>query len=191
MDAAADPPRRCEWASGPELIAYHDEEWGVPVHGDRPLFEFLVLECAQAGLSWSTILKKRSAYREAFAGFDPETVAAFSHADQQRLLGDPGIVRNRLKVAAAVENARALLSVRGEFGSFDEFIWSFVQGRPRKNRWRFLSDLPSQTEESRSMSRELRRRGFRFVGPTICYAFMQATGMVNDHVVSCFRYDEI
>ena len=185
--------RRCAWVpEGDELyLAYHDEEWGVPSHDDRYLFEMLVLEGAQAGLSWSTILRKREGYREAFAGFDPEAVARFGERDVERLLGDSGIVRNRLKVESAIANARAALAVRDEFGSLDGFLWSFVGGEPRVNRWRSLGEIPAETEESRAMSRELKRRGFRFVGPTICYAFMQAAGLVNDHVVDCFRYREV
>lgn len=173
------------------MIAYHDEEWGVPVHDDRLLFEFLVLEGAQAGLSWSTILRKREAYRRAFAGFDPSKVARFDEKRIERLLQDPGIVRNRLKVQAAVTNARAMLEVQREFGSFDAYIWQFVGGKPRRNRWRTLAEIPAQTPEATAMSTDLKRRGFRFVGPTICYAFMQAVGMVNDHLVSCFRYREL
>jgi len=173
------------------MEAYHDREWGIPVHDDRLLFEFLILEGAQAGLSWSTILRKRDGYRRAFAGFDPRRVAQFDDADRRRLLADPEIVRNRLKIASAISNARAFLDVQSEHGSFSDFIWSFVGGRPRTNRWTRLSDVPAETEESRAMSRALRRRGFRFVGPTICYAFMQATGLVNDHVVECFRHSEV
>jgi DNA-3-methyladenine glycosylase I len=184
---------RCEWVpeADPAYVAYHDEEWGVPSHDDRHLFEMLVLEGAQAGLSWSTILRKREGYRRAFAGFDAERVARFSARDMERLLGDPGIVRNRLKVESAVANAKALLAVREELGSLDSYLWTFVGGRPRRNRFRALSDIPAETDESRAMSRDLKRRGFRFVGPTICYAFMQATGMVLDHVASCFRYEEL
>ncbi|HXF74432.1 MAG TPA: DNA-3-methyladenine glycosylase I [Actinomycetota bacterium] len=173
------------------MLAYHDEEWGVPSHDDRHLFEMLVLEGAQAGLSWSTILRRRDAYRRAFAGFDPERVARFGRGDAARLLADPGIVRNRAKVEAAIANARAALAVRDEHGSLDAFLWSFVDGRPRRNRFRSLVELPAETPGSRAMSRELKRRGFRFVGPTICYAFMQAVGMVNDHVVGCFREPEV
>ena len=159
----------------------------MPSHDDRHLFEMLVLEGAQAGLSWSTILRKREGYRKAFAGFDARRVAGFGPRDVERLLGDPGIVRNRLKVESAVTNARAVLTVRDEFGSLDSYLWTFVGGRPRRNRFRALSDIPAETDESRAMSRDLKRRGFRFVGPTICYAFLQATGMVNDHVVRCDR----
>ena len=183
---------RCAWAGEDPLYRrYHDEEWGVPVHDDRRLFEFLILEGAQAGLSWITILKKRERYRELFAGFDPVKVARFDARKIERLLADPGIVRNRLKVEGAVRNARAFLALAGEFGSFDVFIWQFAGGRPIQNRWRRLADLPAETEASRSMSRELKQHGFTFVGPTICYAFMQATGMVNDHVVDCFRHAEL
>lgn len=180
---------RCEWAgSDPRYIAYHDEEWGVPVHDDRTLFEFLILEGAQAGLSWSTILNKRHTYRLAFDQFAPEKVARYDEEKIAALLEDPGIVRNRLKINAAVKNARAFLDVQQAFGSFDAYIWQFVGGSPRQNAWRSLSDVPAETAESQAMSRDLKKRGFTFVGPTICYAFMQATGMVNDHVVDCFRY---
>lgn len=186
-------PRRCEWVPEGDALytAYHDEEWGVPSHDDRHLFELLVLEGAQAGLSWSTILRKRDGYRRAFAGFDPERVARFGRREIDRLLGDPGIVRNRLKVESAVANAGAALAVRETFGSLDAYLWRFVDGRPRRNRFRTLAQIPSETAESRAMSRDLRRRGFRFVGPTICYAFMQAAGLVNDHVVTCFREPEV
>jgi DNA-3-methyladenine glycosylase I len=185
-------PERCAWAGDdPLYIAYHDLEWGTPVHDDRILFEFLILEGAQAGLSWSTILRKREGYRRAFAGFDPQEVASFDEARVQVLLADPGIVRNRRKIEAAVANARAFLAVRAEHGTFAAYIWGFVGGAPVQNRWESLAELPAQTPASQAMSRELARRGFRFVGPTICYAFMQAVGMVNDHVVGCFRYAEI
>ena len=170
------------------MIAYHDREWGVPVHDDRKLFEFLVLEGAQAGLSWSTILKKRENYRRAFAGFDPGKVAKFDAAKVRKLLADPGIVRNRLKVAGAVRNARAFLAIQAEFGSFDAYIWRFTAGRPLQNRRRGMGTLPARTAVSDAMSKDLKSRGFTFVGSTIMYAFMQATGMVNDHVLSCFRY---
>jgi DNA-3-methyladenine glycosylase I len=184
---------RCEWVpeADPAYVAYHDEEWGVPSHDDRHLFEMLVLEGAQAGLSWSTILRKREGYRRAFAGFDVDRVARFGPRDVERLLGDPGIVRNRLKVGSAVANAGAVLAVREELGSLDSYLWTFVGGRPRRNRFRLMSDIPAETDESRAMSRDLKRRGFRFVGPTTCYAFMQATGMTNDHVTSCFRWAEV
>ena len=183
--------RRCPWPTTELYVAYHDEEWGVPVHDDRRLFEFLVLEGAQAGLSWETILRKREAYRRAFAGFDPARVAAFGPGDVERLLGDAGIVRNRRKMESAVANARAFLAVQREFGSFDAYLWRFVGGRPVRNAWRAMAEVPAWTPESEAMSRELRRRGFGFVGPTICYAFMQAVGMVNDHLVGCFRHREL
>lgn len=183
---------RCAWAGDDPLhVAYHDEEWGVPVHDDRTLFEFLILEGAQAGLSWSTILKKRENYRRAFDGFDPRKVAAYGDAKVAKLLADPGIVRNRLKVAAAISNARAFLGVQDEFGSFDAYIWGFVGGTPLVNAWRSLSEIPAQTPESVATSKDLLKRGFKFVGPTICYAFMQAVGMVNDHTLDCFRYKEL
>jgi len=183
---------RCVWAgSDPLYQAYHDEEWGAPVHDDRLLFEFLILEGAQAGLSWITILRKRAAYRAAFAGFDPEVVARFDEAKVAELLANPGIVRNRLKVASTVSNAIAFLKVREEFGSFDAYQWRFVDGRPIQNSWRSLKDIPSSTKESDALSRDLKQRGFRFVGSTICYAHMQAIGMVNDHTVDCFRWQEL
>jgi DNA-3-methyladenine glycosylase I len=186
------PPVRCGWAGDdPLYVAYHDEEWGVPIHADRRLFEFLVLEGAQAGLSWITILRKRPAYRTAFAGFDPEIVARFDARRVRALMDDEGIVRNRAKIEAAVANARAFLKVRDECGSFDAYVWRFVGGRPKRNAWRTLRQIPSSTRESEAMSRDLKARGFRFVGPTICYAHMQATGMVNDHLVHCFRYREV
>lgn len=172
-------------------IAYHDHEWGVPVHDDRRLFEFLILESAQAGLSWRTILGKRDGYRRAFAGFDPEAVARFDGDRIAALLTDPGIIRNRAKIEAAVANARAFLAVVEAFGSFDAYIWRFVDGQPIINAWRSMDQVPDRTPESEAMSRDLRRRGFRFVGPTICYAYMQAVGMVNDHLVSCFRHAEL
>jgi DNA-3-methyladenine glycosylase I len=175
----------------PSYLAYHDDEWGVPVHDDRHLFEILTLEGAQAGLSWSTILNKRDGYRQAFAGFDPGTVARFSSRRVDRLLADPSIVRNRLKVESTVANARAVLDVQDELGSLDTYLWSFVDGAPKVNRFRSLGDIPSETAESKTMSRDLKRRGFRFVGPTVCYAFMQACGLVNDHVVSCYRYRQV
>jgi DNA-3-methyladenine glycosylase I len=185
--------QRCEWAplDQPRYLAYHDEEWGVPSHDDRHLFEMLVLEGAQAGLSWSTILNKRETYRKAFTDFDAEAVARFTPAKVERLLLDPGIVRNRLKVESAVNNARRVIEVRDELGSVDAYLWSFVDGRPIVGRWKRLSDLPAETDESRAMSKDLKRRGFRFVGPTVCYAFMQAVGLVNDHVADCFRFTEI
>ncbi|SRR5579883_2071203 len=190
--ARSTEPERCAWATrGPLEMAYHDRDWGVPVHDDRRLFEMLVLEGAQAGLSWSTILRKRAAYRRAFANFDPAAVARFDEATCQTLLQDPGIVRNRLKVQSAVQNARAFLEVQSACGSFDRFLWGFVDGRPIQNAWRTLAELPATTRESDLLSQELRRRGFRFVGSTICYAYMQAVGMVNDHLVTCFRWREV
>jgi DNA-3-methyladenine glycosylase I len=184
---------RCEWVplEQPDYLAYHDEEWGVPVHDDRRLFEMLVLEGAQAGLSWSTILRKREGYRRAFAGFDPAKVARFGKRDVERLLKDPGIVRNRLKVESAIDSAKAVLHVQQEVGSLDELLWSFVGGSPRVERRKRITDIPAETDESRAMSRELKRLGFRFVGPTVCYAFMQACGLVNDHEVRCFRFAEL
>ena len=184
--------QRCAWAgTDPQYVAYHDEEWGVPVHDDRTLFEFLVLEGAQAGLSWSTILRKRENYRLAFDGFDPVKVASYDEKKVAELLNNPGIVRNRLKVNAAIQNARAFLKVQEEFGSFDSYIWRFTGGKPIVNTWKTMAELPTETAESRALSKDLIQRGFRFVGPTICYAHMQATGMVNDHTVDCFRYNEI
>ena len=182
---------RCPWATSEPNITYHDEEWGVPVHDDQKLFEFLILEGAQAGLSWTTILKKRENYREAFDGFRPEKIARYSARDVQRLLANPGIVRNRLKVAAAITNAKMFSAVREEFGSFDAYLWSFVGGAPIQNRWRRMADVPARTSESDAMSRDLLKRGFKFVGSTICYALMQATGMVNDHLVTCPRHAEL
>ena len=179
---------RCAWATNELSIRYHDEEWGVPVHDDRVLFEFLILEGAQAGLSWTTILNKRENYRRAFDGFDPKKVARYDQHKKARLLSDPGIVRNRLKIAATVENAKAFLRVQEEFGSFDRYIWQFVGGKPKVNSWRSLQKLPARTPESDVMSKDLLRRGFKFVGSTICYAFMQAVGMVNDHAIDCFCY---
>jgi len=183
---------RCPWCENSPLgklyLDYHDNEWGVPVHDDRTLFELLVLEGAQAGLSWSTILAKRQTYRKAFANFDPAKVARFSEKKQAALLLDPGIVRNRLKVQSAVTNAQAFLAVQQEFGSFDAYIWSHVGGQPRQNRWKSMSEVPASTAQSDAMSKSLKARGFKFVGSTICYAYMQATGMVNDHLVDCFRY---
>jgi DNA-3-methyladenine glycosylase I len=183
---------RCPWCGeDPLYVAYHDNEWGVPAHDDRHLFEMLCLEGAQAGLSWLTILRKREAYRRAFAGFDPARVARFGDDDTRRLLADAGIVRNRLKIAAAIANARATLQVQAEFGSLDAFLWGCVGGAPRTNTWTTLGELPASTPASDRLCRELRRRGFRFVGSTICYAFMQAVGMVNDHLTDCFRHAEI
>jgi DNA-3-methyladenine glycosylase I len=182
---------RCPWATTEPAIAYHDEEWGVPVHDDRRLFEFLTLEGAQAGLSWMTILKKRQNYRKAFDGFRPDKIARYTERDVKRLLGDAGIVRNRLKIAATIQNAKAFLAVQEELESFDAYLWSFVGGKPIQNRWRRMADVPARTSESDAMSRDLLRRGFKFVGSTICYALMQATGMVNDHLLSCPRYAEL
>jgi DNA-3-methyladenine glycosylase I len=182
---------RCAWATTEPAITYHDKEWGVPVHDDRVLFEFLILEGAQAGLSWNTILKKRENYRKALDGFRPEKIACYNKRDVQRLLCNDGIVRNRLKIAATIENAKRFLDVRKEFGSFDAYLWSFVGGNPIQNRWRTLADVPARTSESDAMSRDLLRRGFKFVGSTICYAFMQATGMVNDHLVTCPRHAKL
>jgi DNA-3-methyladenine glycosylase I len=184
--------RRCPWGeSHPLYVPYHDREWGTPLHDDRRFFELLVLEGAQAGLSWLTILKKRDAYRKAFDGFDPRKVARYDGKKVARLLADDGIIRNRLKIGAAITNARAFLAVQREFGSFDAYVWRFVDGKPIHNRRRSVKDVPARSAESDAMSEELRRRGFRFVGSTICYAFMQAAGMVNDHLVSCFRHREV
>jgi len=184
---------RCEWTQSrvdPKYLAYHDEEWGVPVHDDRKQFEFLTLESAQAGLSWWTVLNKREGYRRAFAEFDPVKVARFTQKQIERLISNPAIIRNRQKITAAVNNARRFLEVQAEFGSFDTYIWRFVDGRPIQNRWRRLADLPSTTKESDTLSKDLKQRGFKFVGSTIVYAHMQAVGMVNDHQVNCFRYEE-
>ena len=185
------PLIRCRWASNELSIRYHDEEWGVPTHNDRQLFEFLVLEGAQAGLSWDTILKKRENYRLAFDGFDPAKVACYDRRKTQALLRDPGIVRNRSKIASAVKNARAFLSVRQEFESFDRYVWQFVGGEPKQNSRRFARQVPARTPESDAMSKDLKERGFTFVGSTICYAFMQAVGMVNDHLTDCFRWKAV
>jgi DNA-3-methyladenine glycosylase I len=183
--------KRCSWATTPQMIAYHDAEWGVPQHDDRVLFEFLILEGAQAGLSWSTILAKRDAYRRAFSNFNPRSIARYDSRKLKQLMADAGIVRNKLKISSAVQNARAFLAVQKECGSFDAYIWQFVGGAPIVNSLSSTGQLPARTEESDSMSRDLLKRGFKFVGPTICYAFMQAVGMVNDHLVTCFRYSEI
>ena len=183
--------KRCDWAKNELSIKYHDEEWGVPVHDDRVWFEFLILEGAQAGLSWDIILRKRERYRAVFANFDPAKVARFGPRETRRLLADPGIVRNRLKIAATILNAKAFLAVQKEFGSFDQYIWQFTGGKPRVNRLRSLKQLPARTAESDAMSKDLQRRGFKFVGSTICYAMMQATGMVNDHLVTCFRHRQV
>jgi len=183
---------RCAWAgSDPLYLCYHDEEWGVPVHDDRLLFEFLTLEGAQAGLSWITILRKREGYRRAFAGLHPETVAGFGESQLAQLLADPGIVRNRLKLSSTLTNARAFLTVQEQFGSFDAYLWRFVEGMPLQNSWRSLGEVPACTAVSDALSRDLKQRGFRFVGSTICYAFMQAVGMVNDHTTDCFRWIEL
>jgi DNA-3-methyladenine glycosylase I len=180
--------KRCKWCEGnPLQIAYHDREWGIPVHDDRRFFEFLILEGAQAGLSWDTILRKRNGYRHAFANFDPRKVARFTAAKRRSLMKHAGIVRNRLKIASSVTNAQAFLAVQKEFGSFDRYIWQFVGGEPKRNRPRSTKDVPASTPESDAMSKDLKKRGFRFVGSTICYAFMQATGMVDDHLATCFR----
>ena len=187
-----DNKHRCDWCTGTEIEKrYHDEEWGVPVHDDRKLFEFLLLDGAQAGLSWLTILNKREGYRSAFDDFDPVKIAGYSDEKISDLLNNPAIVRNRLKVASAIRNARGFLEVQGEFGSYDEFIWQFTDGQTIQNEWRTMQDIPAKTSEAVAMSKELKRRDFNFVGPTICYAFMQAAGMVNDHVVDCFRYREV
>jgi len=183
--------KRCEWARTDLSVAYHDREWGVPLHDDRRLFEFLILEGAQAGLSWETILKKRSAYRKAYDRFDPKKVARYDRRKVARLLADEGIVRNRLKISASIDNARAFLEVREEFGTFDAYLWELVGGKPKRNRWKKLAEIPARSPEGDALSKDLKARGFRFVGPTICYAFMQAVGRVNDHVVSCFRYREL
>ena len=182
---------RCPWASNALNIPYHDGEWGVPLHNDRKLFELLILEGAQAGLSWDTVLQKRARYREVFDSFDPEKVARYDARKVRMLLRDPGIIRNRLKIAAAIGNARAFLLLQEECGSFDAYIWQFVGGSPKQNAWKSHKGVPAQTTESDAMSKDLKKRGFRFVGSTICYAFMQATGMVNDHLVSCFRYEDL
>jgi DNA-3-methyladenine glycosylase I len=182
---------RCHWPKTDLSVPYHDSEWGVPVHDDRILFEFLVLGGAQAGLSWETILKKRSGYRKAFDDFDPKLVAAYGEKKRQTLLSDPGIIRNRLKIASAIQNASAFLAVRKEFGAFDQYLWRFVGHRPKQNAWNTPEDVPAETAESAALSKDLKQRGFKFVGSTICYAFMQATGMVNDHLVGCFRHAEL
>jgi DNA-3-methyladenine glycosylase I len=182
---------RCPWPTDELYVAYHDHEWGVPVHDDRHLFEMLILEGAQAGLSWRTILKKRENYRDVFDHFDPERIARYNQRKVAQLLADPGIVRNRLKIAAAIQNAKAYLAVKEEFGSFDRYLWQFVGGHPKQNHWRTMQKVPARTRESDAMSKDLLRRGFKFVGSTICYAFMQAIGMVNDHLVICYRHKEV
>ena len=183
--------KRCHWATNELNIPYHDEEWGVPLHDDRRLFELLILEGAQAGLSWDTVLKKRPRYREVFDGFDVVKVARYDKKKVRELLRDAGIIRNKLKIAATISNAQAFLKTQEEFGSFDKYIWQFVGGKPKQNAWKTHKRLPAKTVESDAMSKDLQKRGFRFVGSTICYAFMQATGMVNDHLVQCFRYEEL
>jgi DNA-3-methyladenine glycosylase I len=185
------PSTRCSWPKSPLDIEYHDAEWGVPVHDDRVLFELLTLEGAQAGLSWSTILKKRESYRRAFHHFDPARVARFTAKLVERLLDDPGIVRHRGKIESTISNAKAFIEVQREFGSFDRYVWQFVGGSPRVNNWHTLRDIPAHTAESDALSKDLKKRGFRFVGSTICYAFMQAVGMVNDHTVECFRHSQL
>ena len=191
MKKAVNAVVRCHWATSELNIPYHDEEWGVPVHDEHTWFEFLILEGAQAGLSWDTVLKKRARYREVLDGFDVEKVARYDKKKVRELLQDPGIIRNRLKIAATVSNAQAFLKVQAEFGSFDTYIWRFVGGAAKQNAWKTHRRLPAKTAESDAMSKDLQKRGFRFVGSTICYAFMQATGMVNDHLVNCFRYDSL
>ena len=184
--------QRCGWGTNDlEMLKYHDEEWGAPIHDDRRLFEMLVLEGAQAGLSWSTILHRREHYKKAFDGFDPIKVAAYTEKDVERLLGEPGVIRNRRKIESAVNNARRLLEVQREFGSFDAYVWGFVGGGPRVNHFTSFREMPAETEESRTMSADLKRRDFSFVGPTICYAYMQSVGMVNDHLVTCYRHSEL
>jgi DNA-3-methyladenine glycosylase I len=191
MGASEMAINRCHWATSELNIPYHDEEWGVPLHDDRALFELLILEGAQAGLSWDTVLKKRARYREVFDGFDVEKVARYDKKKVRELLKDAGIIRNKLKIAATISNAQAFLKVQKEFGSFDKYIWQFVGGKPKQNAWKTHNRLPAKTTESDAMSKDLQKRGFRFVGSTICYAFMQATGMVNDHLVSCFRFAKL
>lgn len=183
---------RCPWVNDDSImIQYHDEEWGVPIHDNRLLFEFLILEGAQAGLSWATILRKRNNYLLAFDNFEPDKIAAYNEQKIEELRNDPGIVRNKLKIKATVSNAKAFLKIQDEFGSFDSYIWKFVDGKPIQNKWKYLTEIPSSTSESENMSSDLKSRGFKFIGPTICYAFMQAVGMVNDHTVDCFRHSEI
>ncbi|HKE26832.1 MAG TPA: DNA-3-methyladenine glycosylase I [Bryobacteraceae bacterium] len=188
---SADGKTRCEWSRDELMTEYHDAEWGVPLHDDRALFEFLILEGAQAGLSWSTILRKRDNYRAAFDDFDARKIARYTERKRAALLADAGIVRNRLKIDAAIDNAKAFLKTQDEFGSFDAYIWRFVDGKPVRNRWREMQEVPARTPQSDAMSKDLTRRGFRFCGTTICYAHMQATGMVNDHLISCFRYKQV
>jgi DNA-3-methyladenine glycosylase I len=188
MSGQANERLRCAWARNELAVRYHDKEWGVPVHDDRRLFEFLILEGAQAGLSWDTILKKRENYRSAFDGFDATRIARYQKGKIARLLADPGIIRNRLKIASTVQNAKAFLNLQEQMGSFDHYVWQFVDGQPRINAWKSIGQVPAQTPQSDAMSKDLKKRGFKFVGSTICYAFMQAVGMVNDHLVDCFRY---
>ncbi len=184
--------QRCPWpGNDPLYVAYHDQEWGVPLHDDRALFEFLVLDGMQAGLSWGLILKKRDNFRQAFDFFEPQRLATYDERKVAELLANPGIIRNRLKIEAAIQNGRAFLEIQAQFGSFDAYIWQFVGGRPKKNAWRTLAEIPSRSAESDAMSQDLKLRGFRFVGTTICYAFMQAAGLVNDHLVDCFRYEQV
>lgn len=190
MDKEKKIIKRCSWLTDdPLMLRYHDKEWGVPVHDDKKLFEFLILEGAQAGLSWQTVLNKREGYRRAFSGFDPSRITRYGDKDIERLLADPGIIRNRLKIAAAIQNARKFLEIQREFGSFDSYIWQFVGNKPIRNRFKSLKEIPAATKESEAMSRDLLKRGLKFVGPTICYAFMQAVGMANDHQPYCFRYN--
>ncbi len=182
---------RCEWANTAALIDYHDHEWGVPMHNDRALFEFLILEGMQAGLSWETVLKKRVNYHAAFDGFDPAAIAAYTQSKVRELLANENIIRNRLKIEATIRNAKLFLALQKEFGSFDEYVWRFVGGWPKQNKWKSQEDVPAQTAESKELCRDLQRYGFKFAGPTICYAFMQAVGMVNDHLVNCFRHEQV
>jgi DNA-3-methyladenine glycosylase I len=191
QDSSTEAVRRCHWASSDLMISYHDKEWGVPLHDDQRLFEFLILEGAQAGLSWDTILNKRANYRAAFDSFDPALVSRYGPEKTKELLGNPGIVRNRLKIASAIQNARAVLEVQKEFGTFDRYVWQWVGGEPRHNAWGAKGQVPAKTAQSDSLSKDLKKRGFNFVGSTICYAFMQAVGMVNDHLVDCFRHAEL
>ena len=191
IDPGRTETKRCEWAGKESMIRYHDEQWGVPIHDDGALFEMLILEGAQAGLSWDTILNKRESYRRAFHQFDPEVIAMYGEQDVTRLLGDPGIVRNRLKVRSAIGNAKAFLAIQEEYGSFDAYIWQFVGGRPKVGHRQSMEDIPAKTDISDIMSKDLKKRGFKFVGSTICYAYMQSVGMVNDHTIDCFRYTEI
>ena len=183
--------KRCPWPSSPEMIEYHDQEWGVPIHNDRKIFEFLVLESMQAGLSWQIVLKKRENFRKAYDNFDPTKIAKYTQKDVKRLLADPGIIRNKAKILATINNARCFLEVQKEFGSFDKYIWRFVDGRPIKNKFRRLSQIPAKTKDSDTLAADLKKRGFKFLGSTVCYAHMQATGLVNDHLIDCFRYNEV